>query len=146
MKCTNNRKKETPDLLEGCAECHETCDSPHFLNKVVLEEVNDGGSGKWKLTQGLWFQSSIYGTIMVPAGFVTDFASVPRIPFVFELAGDTAHRPAVVHDYLYGNTAYADRAKCDKVFLEAMLVVGVPRWRAYSMYFAVRCFGGVFKK
>ena len=40
-------------------------------------------------------------TITVPTGFLTDFASVPRMPFVFLLFGDVAHEAAVIHDYLY---------------------------------------------
>ena len=35
-------------------------------------------------------------TITIPAGFKTDLASVPRLPFAYWLTGGTANRPAVL--------------------------------------------------
>ena len=96
---------------------------------------------KHELLQPLVFESLI-GEIIVPKGFVTDFASVPRIPIVYALTGNTSHRAAVVHDYLYGdNGLRVSRKKADKVFLEAMKSRKVSGWRRYSMYWAVRLFG-----
>src|SRR5258708_6192683 len=69
-----------------------------FKTKLVVEELDDK---TWKLKEDLYYTSDILGVIYVPAGFVTDFASVPRLPFAYLLAGDTAHQAAVVHDYLY---------------------------------------------
>ena len=45
-----------------------------------------------------------------------------------------------MHDYLYQTGMY-DREACDNIFLEAMLVLGVPEWKAIAMYKAVRIFG-----
>lgn len=79
--------------------------------------------------------------IRVPAGFVTDFASVPR--FFWRVLPPTGQygKAAVVHDFLY-RTHAAIKADADKVFLEGMLVLGVPRWKAKIMYAAVHVFGG----
>lgn len=116
-----------------------------FLTGLSVRLVSipaGGGRGLWELTSPLMYQSDVAGaTIAVPRGFHTDFASVPRIPIAYMLAGNTAHDAAVVHDYLY-TTGEFPRDVADKVFLEAMGVAGIPAWRRYAMYYAVRAFGG----
>lgn len=79
--------------------------------------------------------------IRVPAGFVTDFASVPR--FFWRVLPPTGQygKAAVVHDYLY-RSHEVPKEVADKVFLEGMLVLGVPEWKARIMYAAVAVFGG----
>lgn len=82
--------------------------------------------------------------ITVPAGFVTDFASVPY-PFrnMFPALGPWA-RAAIVHDWLYdqGGLGRYTRLQCDRIFLEAMTVLGVPAWKRTLMFRAVRIGGG----
>lgn len=117
------------------------------LDQILLDE--DGGDGRciWRLDKPLVYQSDLMGEITVPSGFEHDSASVPRMPVVWWLAGDTAHAAAVVHDYLYacrGNLPDGrvyDRQQADRVFLEAMSCSEVPAWRARVMYWAVRIFG-----
>lgn len=78
--------------------------------------------------------------IDVPVGYITDLASVPRALWsIFPPHGRYA-KAAIVHDFLYAN-AIGDKAFADDVFLEAMTVLDVPRWRRLLMYWAVRLFG-----
>jgi len=95
-------------------------------------------------------------TIVVPAGFLTDFASIPwGLWNLFPPLGPWA-RPAIIHDFLYATRGdgwafqrcwitrerpYA-RAEADAIFREAMRVVGVDAWRREVMYRAVRLGGG----
>lgn len=94
--------------------------------------------------------------IIVPAGFETDFASIPwGLWNLFPPLGPWA-RPAIIHDFLYatrGDGIYGTRQwitrgeaylreEADAIFLEAMEVVGVPAWRRAIMYRAVRIGGG----
>jgi hypothetical protein len=97
-------------------------------------------NNRWKLIHRLVFVSDDIGEIIVPAGFETDFASVPRLPLVYMTTGDTARQAAVVHDYLY-SIAQHPRKVADEVFLDAMKVSGVPWIKAHLMYRAVRLFG-----
>lgn len=113
-----------------------------FLTALCVEMLTDN---TWKLKNPLVYQSGIAGIITVPEGFETDFASVPRIPIAYTLAGDTAHAAAVVHDFLYG-TPSVPRATADAVFKEAMIVSGVPWWRRQLMWAAVRVFGGFVRR
>lgn len=82
--------------------------------------------------------------IIVPKGFVTDFASVPRLPLAYWLCGDNAHEAATVHDYLYCTDANpnVDRKTADDVFLAIMEETGEAWWRRKIMYRMVRMFAG----
>lgn len=112
---------------------------PCFVTDLQVELLPNGKT--WRLTESLVYDSKLTGALVVPAGFETDFASVPRLPLAYLLAGDTAHKAAVVHDYLYQGKLFR-RDICDNVFLEAMRVTGVVGWRSHLMYAAVRLFGG----
>lgn len=107
-----------------------------FETALKVEKPN----GRWVLLAPLVYVTRAGERIVVPAGFDTDFASVPRLPLAYLLAGDTAHQSAVVHDYLYRTHKYS-RAKADAIFLEAMEISGEPRWRRWVMYASVRAFG-----
>lgn len=78
--------------------------------------------------------------ITVPEGFITDLASIPRLPFIYLILNGVADMPGVLHDYLYSCGKY-DRAECDKIFLDAMLSIGISKWKAYAIYTGVRLFG-----
>ena len=113
---------------------------PGFPDRLKVELLPNGKT--WVLLAPLRYDSAILGArLTVPLGFRTDFASVPRLPFAFWLTGDTAHAPAVVHDYLYRRHLFSRRIS-DTVFLEAMKAEGDPWWRRCLMYQAVRWFGG----
>ncbi|HBA6776776.1 TPA: DUF1353 domain-containing protein [Escherichia coli] len=49
-------------------------------------------------------------------------------------------RAAIIHDWLYDN-ALRTKREADKIFLDAMCVLGGPRWRRMLMHCAVRLFG-----
>lgn len=79
-------------------------------------------------------------TIVVPQGFITDLASVPRILWsIFPPHGEYA-KAAIVHDYMYDN-AIGSKAEADLVFLEGLEVLNVPKWKRKVLYTAVRLFG-----
>ena len=80
--------------------------------------------------------------IRIPAGFLTDLASIPPpARWLIPKLGKHA-QAAVIHDFMYRIHLY-DRKKCDKIFLEAMKVLKVPLWKRMVMYRAVRMFGGL---
>jgi len=112
-----------------------------FLTDLHVENASGMDDGKWRLTAPLIYQSDVAGqTFVVPAGYVTDYASVPRAPLVYWLCGDTSTLASVVHDWLY-TTHPVTRAVADAVLKEASLLTGVPKWRANLMYLGVRVGG-----
>lgn len=94
----------------------------------------------WILDSTLVYYSDLLGEIYVPAGFETDLASVPRLPLVYVMWGNRAHREAVVHDYLYrvNSNPVVTRAQADAVFKEAMKATGKPAKIWLPMWLGVR--------
>lgn len=99
---------------------------------------------RFVLDEPLTYRST-YGEITVPAGFVTDFDSVPRLPLAYWLAKGRTILGAVVHDWLYSAQAIAgiriDRRLADRVFLEAMEDEGVGRLARRTIWAGVRAGG-----
>lgn len=113
-----------------------------FLSDLCVKQA-PGSANTDVLTSVLVYESDVLGRdVVVPSGFVTDYASVPRLPVVFELfGGDIGDEPAaVVHDFLYSQ-GIVPRAKCDAVFREALRACGVSAWRAWAMWAGVRAGG-----
>ena len=115
-------------------------------DKVIVEYI-DGHS--WRLVEEFsWFEKDLTSdgiTIAVPAGFITDFASIPRVLWSW-LPPQFFAKPAILHDWLYYNGAVGDlkvtRAQADKVFRDALGETGVPWARRWLMWTGVRVGGG----
>lgn len=114
-----------------------------WLTRLRVEEAGHDldGHAVWELLDPLAFRSERFGDIVVPTGFRTNYASVPRAPFVFWLAGDRSHKEAALHDYQY-TVHHLPREDADALFLEALLLNPlIPAGLAQSMHKAVRWFG-----
>jgi hypothetical protein len=112
-----------------------------FTTPLILTPLDDGE--RWRLVEPFEYHVGEEGSgsmIRVPAGFETDFASVPRFFWRILPPWGRYGKAAVVHDYLYGSHA-CTRERADEIFLEAMTVLGVPAWKRNVMYRAVRWFG-----
>jgi hypothetical protein len=83
-----------------------------------------------------------YRAVTVPAGFVTDFASIPTVFYsLLRPDGEYAYA-AVVHDYLYW-TQTRSREEADHVFKMAMEDFKIDRLKLSTIYNAVRIGGGL---
>lgn len=110
-----------------------------FMSPLIVEQISESD---WRLYRPFMYDSEhLDRSIVIPDGFVTDFASVPRLPVAYLLFGNTTVKPAVIHDYLYRSRS-VPRAAADAVFKEAARLTGQPAWRVQTMYAAVRVFGG----
>lgn len=78
--------------------------------------------------------------LSVPTDFNMDFASIPRIFWAILHPTGLYGKAAVLHDWLYRTQIYS-RARSDLIFKEAMEVLGVPAWKVYVIFKAVRYFG-----
>jgi hypothetical protein len=115
-----------------------------FLTELnaMLKEVSDT---VYVLHGPLVYQSELAGIIVVPSGFETDLASVPRVPLFYLALAGRAHREAVLHDYLFriGCRPRVSFMTANRIFLEAMRVRGKAWWVKYPMFVGV-CLGGYF--
>lgn len=101
------------------------------------------GNNKWKVWQAFEYHVGSLDSdeiIKVPKGFVTDFASVPRIIWPIISPVDTHAKAAVVHDYCYSTALYS-RKRSDQIFLEALTVLKVSYLKRMIMYRSVRMIG-----
>ena len=118
---------------------------PGFKSQFTATKV---GRRNWVVAKDLVYVAALPGVnlhIVVPIGFKTDLASIPR-PLWFIVPPDGSYTPAaVVHDYLY-RTGLTDRATADLIFLEAMKHCGTWKIVRGAIYATVRAFGWMFYK
>jgi hypothetical protein len=114
-----------------------------FLGQMEIAPASQYDTSRWMLVNPVIYQSVVAQQIfIVPRGFVTDLASVPRIvPFAYALFGNTSNEAAVVHDYLYSAPHSTTREMADAVLREASAVTRVAAWRRWPMWLGVRVFG-----
>ena len=106
---------------------------------------------RWRVVENVCFAkpwSAVFTTakgsfqLTIPAGFITDGASIPRLLWPLFSPTGKHMRAAVLHDYLYAQGASKlTRKAADQAFYDAMRASGVTPIRAKLMYWAVRVFG-----
>lgn len=124
-----------------------------FITNLSIVEVS--GGKEFRLIAPLIYKGK-YDTLTVPAGFVFDFASIPRFATWLVPKLGKYNKAACVHDYLYitqpesakpllpnASCRKLTRKDADGIFLRIMEEEGVELWRRYIMYFAVRLGGWV---
>lgn len=99
-------------------------------------------------TTRTWFKLTddlVFGDIVVPKGFDTNYASIEVFHNIFlfpifALFAGYGNYASTVHDYLYSRQVYG-RKECDAIFYEALREEGVAKWRAWLMWAGVRIGG-----
>jgi len=111
-----------------------------FTTQLIVTPIGDGR--RWRLKEPFEYYRTGREHIryIVPAGFVTDFASVPRILWPILPPYGRYGKAAVLHDYLY-RSGIVERYEADLIFKEAMEVLGVAKWKMTLLYWGVRFFG-----
>jgi len=113
-----------------------------FTEKLIVSKISNK---YWEVERSFEYyvgEESNPEYIEVPAGFKTDFASVPRMLWNIIPPDGNYTQAAVLHDYMYFRQLFK-RSKCDKIFLEAMEVLKVSLWKRKIMYQSVRLFGWI---
>lgn len=111
------------------------------LRFEALEAERDG-RGLAVVLEDFEFHVGTYPSsevIRVPAGYVTDFASIPAIARPLFSPYDRSAKAAVVHDYLLDHPELGySRRQADYIFKDALEVLGVSAWKRSIMFAAVR--------
>lgn len=105
---------------------------------LVVEQLD---ATFWRLREPVVYQGA-RETFEVPAGFRTDFASVPRLVVWLLPRYGVYTRAAILHDYLVENAAVS-RADADGLFRRSMRELGVSAPRRWMMWAAVRAASGM---
>lgn len=122
---------------------------PSFGRPLQYEQLETRRRGlvEFRLTEPFSFEIGGWGSktyIVVPVGFVTDLASIPKgIRWLLPPDGPYA-KAAVVHDFMYEHATHFawERLFCDMLFLEGMKTLGIAPVLRFTIYLAVRTFGG----
>jgi hypothetical protein len=111
-----------------------------FLTDLICREVSPED---WELTNPLVYQRDDGTVIWVGAGFITDFASVPKwLPVVYALLKNKGRKAAALHDKFYRQGGMS-KEDADSLFLEALHACkGLTDAERHIMYYGVKMFGG----
>lgn len=109
------------------------------------------GLDLWVVTEGFTYHLSENTFIYVPKGYLTDGASVPRLLENIIPAWGDHGLAAVIHDYLCeylqiwqnGERKTITREQCNDIFYQCMRDCNVNRFKAISMYVAVKAYSHV---
>ena len=109
------------------------------LTKILVKDLMNG---KFELFSDYVYKTKDY-LIEVPKGFVTDYASIPKLLRIIVLPYGKHSGASVIHDWLYSSNCNLEisREKADKIFLEVLKEEKVNLFLRRLMYIAVRKFG-----
>ncbi|MCO6401333.1 MAG: DUF1353 domain-containing protein [Verrucomicrobia bacterium] len=131
------------DRLERLFDRYAEVARPSFTGRCLSYGV---GVRVWRIAEPFAFHSTALFDLEVPAGFLTDFASVPRILWPIIPIADGVYDPAaVVHDYAVRNRKRLGLSlmQCHGMFHEALRCRGTPLWKADTMFAAVVAFNWI---
>ena len=136
---------ESPPLPEW-KSAPESSEPLGFIDPLRVELHVTESCREWCLTAPLRYHAGYLGVIEVPAGFCSDFASIPWwIKWLFPNDRYTAPG-AVLHDWIYRRAGW-DRRVADALAMRAWQDYGVPTFYAWLMWAGVRIGGwAAFKR
>ena len=108
-----------------------------FTTKLDVEITDDGRRAL--LHSDLVYIGPDGRGFSVPAGYLTDFATIPRPFWVFLPPWGNYGRAAILHDWLI-SCHIVPRKLADRIFFEAMTTTGVNPLVRWIMFIAVRSF------
>src|SRR2546428_11438136 len=114
-----------------------------FTDVLLVSPLADGST--WVIMRDFGYDVGVEASgdhIDVTVGFQTDFATIPRPFWIILPKWGRYGNATVIHDWLYWTQARPP-PHADATFLEAMGVLGVSGAVKYTLYWAVRLFGGV---
>jgi hypothetical protein len=106
-------------------------------------EYEDGR--RWTVLKPFSYVSAKTGLhIIVPIGFSTDFASIPRVMWrVIFPTDDIIAKAAVIHDFLYRTPTFPiSRLEADNILIEGMELLGAGLFKRRLVHAGVRVGGG----
>lgn len=118
--------------------------------EYLLDESKNEGKDVWRVLEGFkyYLDDPTSDYAIVPHGFITDMASIPRLFWSWLPPTGQYGQAAVLHDYLCETALIQNskeqtfyqisRKQADDILLEAMKVIGVNRFVSYVIYGAVR--------
>lgn len=117
--------------------------SQRFIGRCVSEGV---APYRWRLVEDFGYESRAGLIVLVPAGFETDFASVPRLLWpIIPLTDAVYDKAAVLHDFAVRNRRALGFSlmECHRLFREVLLFTGTGHFKSAVMFSAVVLFNWI---
>lgn len=99
------------------------------------------GKDLWVYTKGWRYTAKDGTTYKIPAGFVTDLDSIPRIPIIYAILKGRSVAGFGLHDWLYRKDSGVSRKKADDLMREVAKWEGTRNRYIKPIYLAVRLLG-----
>jgi hypothetical protein len=116
-----------------------------FPDKIQVQYSHVDQGVAWFITLAPFRFRSHLGLHTIPAGFLTDGASIPRVFHSLMGPFGSYFPAALAHDWLYTQASQQDlpttRREADEIFQGGMHILGVPWLLRNTMHRAVRMFG-----
>lgn len=113
-----------------------------FSSRLVYQDISST-EGRFRL---ILLEDVVYKNdthkVIVPAGFITDLATIPQIFQSIISKVGPYNGAAIVHDWGYC-VQFLTRKEVDDLFLEIMEKSGVGSFKRYTMYYFMRILGGI---
>lgn len=114
-----------------------------FKSNLKVEVLN--GTENRKLLEPFSYVTSIGVEITVPKGFISNYATIPKIfRNIIDQDSPIIREISIIHDYLYSpesNNLNYTRNQSDWILFMGMLESNAPIWKAILAYLAVRIGG-----
>lgn len=118
----------------------------HVLKRGLFDVYEFNDKNEWVCLTDMHFWSHrLQEGIVIPAWFVTDFASIPKFARSIISVNERHRYAALPHDWLFCCGALGidrpSRKVADQILRDFCEVLGVPAWKRNVMYAAVRACG-----
>lgn len=114
-------------------------------SKVLVEALD---AVRWRTAETLVYEGGEGDVFTVPSGYVTDFATVPRVAVWLIPRFGNYTRAAILHDWLLTDALPAGMVSArdaDGIFRRVLRELGVPPSRRFVMWLGVRL-GSLFSR
>lgn len=124
-------------------------DESKLLKRGILDPYDASKEpNEWVvLKEYVFWSHDLKKAIIIPRWFITDLASVPQLFRAFISVNERHRLASLPHDLLYAMSSTPDftttRKTADKVLLTFCKVMGVPKWKRWLIYSAVRVGGWI---
>ena len=113
-----------------------------YIPETRIIGWRENGAAIHQLQKNVCFWLDDGYAIYIPAGFIFDGASIPKVAWSIVGAADGRYfLAALVHDWLY-TTKQLSKEQADNLFKRVMMKIGIGWWKRMIMWRAVDWFGG----
>jgi len=110
-----------------------------LIDLIYHQPTSITNRARWEL-----IHETMIGDVIIPKGFVTDGASIPKMFLLFTTPTSKAFPAAIVHDYMLSkidmNNYYTTRSFADEVFYKTLSETNVSTINANLLYYSVSLF------